>query len=113
MLQLPEHGWAAPATEVCQHRHHHPLLLGQPCRQGGVESLNNYLTVFLRTVVPHSFFADPDPYVFSMRIWIQADPDPALKTLLKLQLPYEEFAVVEKTKKDILKVKKNHGVGPS
>ena len=43
---------------------------------------------------------------FSMRIWIQADQDPALKTLLKLQLPYEEFAVVEKTKKDILKVKK-------
>ena len=32
-VQLPEHGGAAPAPQVCQHGHHHPLLLGQSCRQ--------------------------------------------------------------------------------
>ena len=52
----------------------------------------------------HSVFADPDPAVF-----LNADPDLALK--LRKNLPYEEFAVVEKTKKDGSKVK-NYGAGP-
>ena len=52
----------------------------------------------------HSVFADPDPAVF-----LNADPDLALK--LRNNLPYEEFAVVEKTKKDGSKVK-NYGAGP-
>ena len=106
MLQLPEHGWAAPAAEVCQHRHHHPLLLGQPCRQGGVESLNNYLTVFLRTVVPHSFFADPDPYVF-----LNEDLDPSgsgssFKNFVKIAITLWRVCCSWKNKKRYLKSKK-------
>ena len=45
---------------------------------------------------------DPIPVVF-----LNADPDPALKNCIKL--PYEEFSGVEKDKKDSSKVKKKQG----
>ena len=52
-----------------------------------------------RALNSHSFFADPDPAVF-----LNADPNPALKVCKKL--PYEEFSVVEKDKKRLIRSKK-------
>ena len=51
-----------------------------------------------RAVDPHSFFADPDPAAFLIRIRIP------LREICK-KLPYEEFSGVEKDSKDGSKIK--------
>ena len=56
-----------------------------------------------RAVDPHSLFADLDPAAFQMRIWIRIQ----LQKLIKKLPPYEEFSLVEKTYKRL--VKRNNG----